>query len=86
MNKLTFPTVHLNGSGRSFLSNSFGEARAAVEKAVRAVEESRPTARDYYTQEDQRAFTTALEQHRDRLRKLAEVSEELNALQEHVAS
>jgi len=47
---LTFPTVHLNGTGRKMLAEGYYNAYVAVQNAIRAFNEIEFNARDYYVQ------------------------------------
>lgn len=47
---LTFPTVHLNGTGRKMLAEGYYNAYVTVQNAIRAFNEIEFNARDYYVQ------------------------------------
>lgn len=79
---LTKPTIHLNGTSAEALTDMYEEAFRAVARALEAVAEAAPNARDYYVQGDG-AFEKARAEHETRARKLREVQEELRALAEH---
>lgn len=83
LTKLTYPTIHLNGSSKERLLDDVVEAAGAIRRAERALNEMAPNARDYYV-EGPDAFAKANEQHRDRLERLASVLREVAAIQEHI--
>lgn len=47
---LTLPTVHLNGTSRKMLAEGYQRAYVAVVDAIRAFNEIKFHARDYYVQ------------------------------------
>lgn len=80
---LTKPTIHLNGSGRDRLSEALEEARAALRKAIEAVQATAPNGRDYYPQGPD-AIRVATIEHGNRMNYLQIVDRELAELHEHV--
>lgn len=78
------PVVHLNGTSAERLLEGFTDARYAVSKAIDALEEAAPNARDYYPLGGS-AFDVAVDEHRARVDKLRSVAKELGELAEHVA-
>jgi hypothetical protein len=78
------PTIHLNGTSRDALAESYANAGGAVRAALNALVEAAPNARDYYPQGGD-AFTAAAAEHNARCAALRKVLEELSALAEHVA-
>jgi hypothetical protein len=77
--KMTYPTVHLNGSGKENLLGSYMEAQEAITKAVHTLEEHAPNARDYYVQGDG-AFEKAREEHMKRVYRIYDVRLEIEAI------
>ena len=76
---LTYPTIHLNGSGRDSLVNGWSAAWEAVGTAFEALKKTAPNGRDYYPQEPV-ALEKAVEEHRGRLQRLQAVQDELEEL------
>jgi len=79
---LTHPTIHLNGTGRDSLVEGWEAAWNAAEAAFEALKRTAPNGRDYYPQEPG-ALEKAIDEHRDRLRKIQAVQDELQELIEH---
>ncbi len=52
---MTYPTVHLNGTGAEDLLRQYQDAYHAVERALEVVARSCPHGRDYYVQADPQA-------------------------------
>ena len=77
------PTIHLNGSSPERLRDGYRNARRALHKAMEAINEAAPNGRDYYPQ-GENAFNVAAKEHYERVARLKETLEELNALEEHV--
>lgn len=77
------PTVHLNGTSRDALLESYCEAINALHEAGRKLAAAYPNARDYYVQGDE-ATAGAMKQHEARLAKLKEVIGELEEIAEHI--
>jgi hypothetical protein len=50
MTDLTFPSIHLNGTGRKMLVEGYLNAYVALQTALRAFNEIEFNARDYYVQ------------------------------------
>jgi len=80
--ELVHPTIHLNGTGRDSLVAEWEKAWDACESAFEALKRTAPNGRDYYPQGSD-ALEKAIEQHRDRLRKIQSVQDDLQALMEH---
>lgn len=78
------PTVHLNGTSRAALQEQFADAADALRLAVRALGDAAQNGRDYYLQGGG-AFAQADEEHRDRLRRLESVMDEMTILMGAVA-
>ena len=79
---MTFPTIHLNGSGAESLRDGYIAAGEALNDALRKLKETDPNGRDYYPQGDD-AIRQASNEHCLRLNKLTHVIEEIQALAEH---
>ncbi len=84
MTDIIKPTIHLNGTDRETLRLLYDNAFRAVVNAMEALRLAAPNGRDYYPQ-GAGVINRAIDQHRDRLRRLDTVAEELTALIEHVS-
>jgi len=82
MSSITLPTIHLNGTSRTALKESYWEAATALFQAIKVVEAVELNGRDYYPQ-GPNAFPKAREEHEKRLKKLAEVRAELVEIVDH---
>lgn len=82
---MTYPTVHLNGTGADTLIEGYAEAAAKVREAIEAVNRIEFHRRDYYVQPSG-AWEKAVEEHDNRLRKLREVRDELEEIALAVAN
>lgn len=80
---MMFPTLHLNGTSYDELYRQYSEACAAIDQAIRIVEDATPNSRDYYVKGDA-AMPSAVREHVDRLRRLAAVKDELYSILEDV--
>lgn len=79
--RITPPTIHLNGSSSQTLVEGFGKAAHAIRAAIDAVAETAPHMRDFYVQEDGEAlFRHAQAQHRARLIALGTVLVDIESL------
>jgi len=76
---MTLPTIHLNGTPGERLLDQVTDAGSAVYKAIEALSQASPNARDYYPQ-GPGAFAAADDEHTARCVKLREVFDELQAL------
>lgn len=77
---LLIPTVHINGTSKSYLVTDHMAAINAVNEALKAVQAMAPHGRDYYLQDvpgRRSKIQDALEQHNARLTKLQIVAGEL---------
>lgn len=81
---MTLPTIHLNGSGPARLLAELIDASAALSGALAALKRGAPNARDYYPQ-GPGAYQAAADEHMDRMRRVAAVQDEIDALAQHVA-
>lgn len=80
---MIFPTVHLNGTSKSYLQEQYSDARVAVSAALEALYNINPNARDYYVQGDT-AFSQARKEHEERIASLKKVLEDLTQIYMHV--
>lgn len=80
----TLPLVHLNGTSRGELLESYIDSSNAVRHALEIVRRNAPNARDYYPLGTGKA-EAAMREHEERCAKLSAVLEELTAIGEHVA-
>jgi len=76
---MMIPTVHLNGTSRSELLRQFRDAYAALITATDKLAQASPNARDYYPQGDD-AYGKARDEHIARMRKLKEVTADLEEI------
>lgn len=79
------PTIHLNGTSREALQSALADANVAIGRAIDAVAETAPNARDYYVQSGN-AFNEARNEHDVRIAKLTDVLADIQALYGHVAT
>ena len=77
------PTVHMNGTAGEVLRNQYTTAADAVRKAIDAVCDAGPNARDYYVQGPDAALT-AQREHEARVKTLKTVRDELAAIAEGI--
>ena len=75
------PTVHLNGTAGEVLRGQYAAAAEAVRKAIDALCDAGPNARDYYVQGSD-ASLAAQREHEARLASLKHVRDELSAIRE----
>ncbi len=80
---LTFPTIHLNGSGAKQLAEALEEAYRTLDVARDALQKTAPHGRDYYVQEGD-AFLKARNEFQARQQALAKVQAELLAIYQAV--
>ncbi len=81
---MRIPTVHPNGTSRERLLESLCAATDALVRAMEAVAETAPNARDYYPQ-GPGAHAEAAREHLDRMQRLESVRRELAAIAEAVS-
>lgn len=79
----TLPTIHLNGTGASALSEEYGTAWKALLSARDALVASTCNARDFYPQGDH-AFLDARFERSEALAKLDDVIDYLEAWVAHI--
>jgi len=82
--KLAAPTVHLNGTSREELERQLIFAGQMLDKAVGALMEASPNARDYYVQRDPAAYTIAVNEHNSRVQRVQSVVDEIASILETV--
>ena len=80
---MMFPTIHLNGTSGTDLMSQTTDAMLALSAAIKALQNAGPHGRDYYLHGNS-AFPRALQEHKDRLTKLAEVQADLVAISEAI--
>lgn len=81
--KIQLPTIHLNGTSLSVLTEQTQNARKALRDAIEALQEASPNARDYYPQGDAVVFAVQRE-HEQRISKLNDILLELDLLVNHL--
>jgi len=65
----TFPTLHLNGTGKTTLRDEYAAAYHAIDKAIDALAAATLNGRDYYLQADG-AYYKARDERQEALDKL----------------
>lgn len=77
----TFPTLHLNGSGKITLRDEYAAAYDAIDKAIDALAAATVNGRDYYPQADGAYYQARSERDAalDQLRKAHEYAGEMLA-------
>lgn len=78
---MMIPTVHLNGTTGEVLLDQYTAAAQAVQKAISALCDGGPNARDYYVQGPDAGFA-AQREHEARVKTLKTVRDELTAIAE----
>lgn len=78
------PTIHLNGTSRDALYEQMVEVGSALVKALDALREAAPNARDYYPQGPD-AFEQARREHESRVERVNAVQAEVEDLLNHIA-
>lgn len=78
---MTFPTLHLNGTGAQTLIDGYADAATKVREALDALNAIEFHRRDYYVQDDDgAAWHKARAEHDNRLLQLASVLDELQVI------
>jgi hypothetical protein len=77
------PTVHLNGTSRDELLSQYTCAHRRLREAYETMCLAAPHGRDYYTQ-GQGAYSCAAADHTERLRKITQVTNEIEAIIQHL--
>lgn len=80
---MLIPTVHLNGTAGEVLRDQYRAATAAVRKAIDAICDAGPNARDYYVQGPD-AGLAAQREHESRVAAMKRVRDELGAIVEGI--
>ena len=80
---MLIPTVHMNGTAGEALLDQYTAAAEAMRKAIDAVCDAGPNARDYYVQGPDAALV-AQREHEARVAALKRVRDELAAIVESV--
>lgn len=78
---MLIPTVHMNGTAGEVLRDQYAAAAEAVRKAIDALCDAGPNARDYYVQGPD-ARQAAQREHETRVAALKRVRDELAAIAE----
>ena len=82
---LELPTIHLNGTSKERLLEAINDAYWKIGEAQRALAETAPNGRDYYTpQRDYDRLAKATEEHYSRMAKLHSILTELEELAEGI--
>jgi phosphoribosylformylglycinamidine (FGAM) synthase-like enzyme len=81
----TFPTIHINGTGKQDLLDGYTAAMRAVEAASKALQAVEFNARDYYPQGGF-AWMQACEERADQYKKLREVKQHLAEIALHISN
>ena len=80
---MLIPTVHMNGTAGEVLRDQYTAAADAMRKAIDAVCDAGPNARDYYVQGTEAALA-AQREHEARVKALKTVRDELAAIAEGI--
>ena len=78
------PTINLNGTAPRVLLDQHLKAIDTLRCAISTLQSAEPSARDYQAAPIG-TFTAAMEEHRDRLRRLRTVMGELQEIAEHIS-
>lgn len=78
------PTVHLNGSDAETLRDLYWDAAQTLRVALDELRAAAPHERDYYVQNSPTAYAAARAEHVERVLKLQNVLQDLEALEAHV--
>lgn len=79
---MMLPSIHINGTSRDALAESYFEALTSIEYAMDAIKYAAPHGRDYYPQGPD-AMSQAGDEHILRMKSLEKIAAELRALAEH---
>lgn len=83
--QLTYPLVHMNGSGKDSLLDGYRNAWEALSKAMDALQATSPHMRDYYPLKDgSKLYERARRQHLDRSAALEQIKDDMKELARHV--
>ncbi len=78
------PLININGTSADELLAQIINAMTAVRKAMQVVTDAAPHGRDYQTASDGSAFRLATNEHRSRLLRLTEISNELDSIGQQI--
>ena len=81
---MILPVIHMNGTGAQDLFDGYSLAADAVQLALERVGAIEFNSRDYYCHPEDGAWTKAVAQRMDLVKKLAEVHAELMAHVAHI--
>lgn len=79
---MILPSIHINGTSRSTLLESYMDAITAIDYAMEAIKYAAPHNRDYYPQ-GRESWNQAITEHRARFDALERIAAELRTLAEH---
>jgi hypothetical protein len=80
----TFPTIHLNGTGKQMLLDGYVKALHALHEAQKAISQIEFNARDYYVQGNE-AWNAARDEMAAQFDKLHEVDTYLTEVAIHIS-
>lgn len=79
------PYIHLNGTAAETFNDNYETAHAKLQEAYDAIRQLVPNMRDYYPYENARdVYDKAVEQHRQRLARVEQCMQEIQAEADHV--
>ena len=79
--QIIVPCIHMNGTSKKDLSDRLEEAHDAIGVAYDRLRQTAPNLRDYYVYEKGSiAYEIAANQHYDRMKRLHDVQNELEAI------
>lgn len=81
--KLTFPTIHTNGTGKDMLFGDYTKAWDAINAAIDAIRAIEFNARDYYPQ-GPGAWEAACKEHYARIDKLTTARDQIGEILAHI--
>jgi hypothetical protein len=86
---LTYPTVHLNGTGKQGLLDQQLDMMRTIRKALDSLRQNFPHGRDYYTQDagavQGPSYQKARREQESRIERLQAVYDEIESIAEHIA-
>ena len=77
--KLTYPSIHMNGTSAKSLIEGYVAGYEAIGQAIHALQNNAPHGRDYYPQGDE-AYKKAREEHEARVSHLLAVQDEIQEI------
>lgn len=83
MNAIALPTIHMNGTSKRMLLEGYDDAQFAIKNAQEVISKIEFNARDYYPQ-GPGAWTQAVKERTEILRKLEEARDYLLKHIEHI--